>query len=99
MNALYNNRQIKHLRGLAHSLKPVVRIGQRGLTDAVRHELDVALQAHELLKVKIDTGDRQTRDEIIESLCRDAEATLVQRIGKVATIFRRNEEKPKVALP
>ncbi len=95
----YTNRQTRHLRSLSHSLKPTVRVGQRGVTPAVCEELETALLAHELLKVKVDVGDRQARDSAITQLCAHTGAHLVQRIGNVAVVFRPNPDKPKIQLP
>ena len=96
---MYTNRQTRYLRSLAHPLKPVVRIGQRGITSALHHELEQALLAHELLKIKVELGDRTARNELIDQLCETSAAHLVQRIGNVAVIYRRNEQKPKIQLP
>ena len=91
-------RQRRTLRGLGHQLHPVVRIGDKGLSDAVLAELEQALTFHELIKVSVRAGDRKGRDEIIGGLCERTGATLVQRIGNVALVFRRNPEAPKVVL-
>jgi len=96
---MYTNRQTRYLRSLAHSLKPVVRIGQRGITSALHDELEQALLAHELLKIKVELGDRTARNRLIDQLCETSGAHLVQRIGNVAVIYRRNEQKPKIQLP
>lgn len=94
-----SNNQIRHLRGLAHALKPVVMVGQHGLKDSIMTEVDIALDAHELIKLKISVGDREARDEIIQSIIDHTGAELVQRIGNMAVLFRRNIKKPKLALP
>jgi RNA-binding protein len=91
-----SNRQIRHLRGLAHSLKVVVALGAKGLTDSVVDEIDHALSRHELLKVKVNVGDRDARDEIIEQIVERTGAELIQRVGHVATLFRQNPEKPRI---
>ncbi len=85
--------QKKHLRGLGHPLKPVVTVGDSGLTDAVRAEFESTLQHHELIKVRVRVGDRTARDEIIDKLCSDADVNLIQRIGNVALIYRPNLNK------
>lgn len=90
--------QKQHLRGLAHHLKPVVWIGQQGLRESVLAELDLALDTHELIKVKI-AAERDERKSIIQALCDHSGATLVQGIGQMAVLFKRNTKKPKVALP
>ena len=91
--------QIRHLRGLAHSLKPVVMIGQHGLRESVLEELDTALDFHELIKVKVSVGDREERDAVIAILVSRSKAELVQRIGNMAVLCRRNPKKPKIELP
>ena len=91
--------QIRHLRGLAHSLKPVVMVGQHGLRESVVEELGIALDHHELIKVKVSVGDRDERDAVIETMLAQTGSELVQRIGNMAVLFRRNPKKPKVELP
>ena len=91
--------QIKFLRGLCHDLKPVVMLGQKGLTDAVLNELDGALDHHELVKVKLSVDDRDARKQLIEQICRQCRAEAVQVIGKTVSIYRLNEKQPVIALP
>ena len=94
-----SENQKKHLRGLGHKLKPVLMIGDAGLSDAVLNELDSTIKHHERIKVKIRVGERAARDEIIDAMCNRSGAALVTRIGNVALIYRRNDEKPKIVLP
>jgi RNA-binding protein len=91
--------QIRYLRGLAHSLKPVIMTGNKGLTDAVIKELAIALDHHELVKVKLGSEDRDERRAQIASLSERAGAELVQSIGRVACFYRKNPDQPKLALP
>lgn len=91
--------QIKHLKKLTHDLKPVVMLGQHGLTEAVLNELDIALDHHELVKIKLAAGDRDDRQQLISEICKSSQAELVQAIGKMATVFRRNRKKPVIDLP
>ena len=93
-----SDQQKRHLRGLAHDLKPVVWIGQHGLNENVLKELELALDVHELVKVKI-VAERDERKILTQTICDKCDAELVQSIGQMAIIFRRNIEKPKVALP
>ena len=86
-------QQKKFLRGRGHQLKPVIMIGEAGLSDAVIAEFESTLDHHELIKVSVRVGDRQTRDEIIRKLCDDNSAQLIQRIGNVALLFRPNLKK------
>lgn len=76
-----------------------MRIGQRGLTEAVTAELDAALQAHELVKVKLAGADREQRKALVEALCAACDAEPVQQLGATATLFRRNPERPRIELP
>jgi RNA-binding protein len=94
-----SNPQIRHLRSQAHHLKPVVMIGQHGLKDSILSELDIALDAHELVKVRVSAEDRAARSALIEQLIASSGAELVQTIGHIAVLFRRNLKKPKIALP
>ena len=91
--------QKKFLRGLGHQLKPVIMIGDAGLTEAVLREFDHTIEHHELIKVRVRVGDRHARDATIDELCSKSSATLVTRIGNVALVYRRNDEKPQIPLP
>jgi RNA-binding protein len=88
-------RERVHLKARAHALEPRVQIGHGGLTDKVAAEIDRALKAHELIKVKILDGDRDQRAAIGEQLCERADAALVQRVGKVLVIWRPKPEESK----
>ncbi|MCQ8119174.1 ribosome assembly RNA-binding protein YhbY [Methylomonas rosea] len=87
-----NPIQKKKLKAQAHPLNPVVIIGQAGLTDAVIKEINVALDAHELIKVKI-RAERDERAAIREQICAQTQAELVQSIGQIAVIYRLNPKK------
>ncbi len=73
-------------------------VGANGLTDGVIQETDQTIEYHELIKVRISVGDRELRDQIIAELCDKTRARLIQRIGNMALIFRRNSNKPKIDL-
>lgn len=94
-----NERQKKHLRGLGHKLEPVTRVGNPGLTPSLVKEVEAQLLAHELIKVKVMVGDRDERDIIIERMCSATRATLVQRIGNMAILYKKHPKKPKIELP
>lgn len=96
---MLSEHQKKHLRGLGHKLKPVVMIGDAGLSDSLFEEYERTIAHHELIKVKVRVGDRDARDSIIGDLCEKSGAELVQRIGNTALLFRANPEEPKVLLP
>ena len=87
-----NSADKKKLRAEAHTLKPVVMIGQSGLTAAVLAEIELALNNHELIKVKI-RAERDERKLISEKICADTGAELIQTIGQIAVIYRLNPDK------
>ncbi|ASJ72297.1 YhbY family RNA-binding protein [Granulosicoccus antarcticus] len=89
---------LKYLRSLAHALKPVVRLGQHGLTEAVTKELDGALSHHELVKVKLSESEKEARLNQLNLLCQSVRAISVQQIGHTATLYRRNDKKPVIDL-
>ena len=81
-------RERTHLKGRAHSLECYVHVGHNGLTDAVVAEVNKALTAHELLKVRIGAGDRAAREGLIGELCARTDAARVQNVGKVLVLWR-----------
>ena len=93
-------RQRKYLRGLAHSLDPLVHVGQKGLTEGVLAEADLALDHHELVKIKI-AADREERQAVAAEIAERLGAELVGSIGTVAILFRRNPDREarKIRLP
>ena len=97
MNDL-SRSQTRFLRGLAHNLKPVVTVGNNGLTDNVLAEVELALDTHELVKLKL-RGDREQRSGWIDSVCGSTGAALVQRIGQVCCLYRPHPKKPQLTLP
>ena len=91
--------QKKYLRGRGHPLKPVIMIGDAGLSEALLTEFSSTIEHHELIKVRVRTGDRTIRDIIIGDLCKSAAAQLVTQVSNVALMYRRNHEKPRITLP
>jgi RNA-binding protein len=91
--------QKKYLRGLGHDLKPIVMVGDAGVSGSVLAELDTCLDHHELVKVRVKVGDRAARDEAISQLVTRTSATLVQQIGNMALLFRASPEKNRIRLP
>ncbi|PSJ79416.1 ribosome assembly RNA-binding protein YhbY [Neisseria iguanae] len=87
-----STKEILELKARAHHLNPVVMIGQHGLTDSVIKETDAALTAHELIKVRISSDDRQERIDTCNALCEAVDAQLVQHIGKLLVLWRKNLE-------
>jgi len=96
---MLSKTQIKFLRKLAHDLNPVILLGQHGFTDAVLNELNIALDHHELVKIKLSGSDRDQREELINTICEQSQSEVVQAIGKTVTVFRSNAKKPVIELP
>jgi RNA-binding protein len=94
-----SDKQLRFLRGRAHALKPVIQIGQKGLTAGVLDETRRALADHELIKLRIQAADRSSRDALLAELVLQSAATLVTRIGHVAVLFRQNPKLSKIPLP
>lgn len=88
-----NEKLKRDLRTRGHALKPVVTVGNAGVTESVQRELELSLEHHELMKVKISSGDRDARSEVIRKLCDITQADLVQAIGHVALIYRSRRKK------
>ncbi len=93
------NNQKKHLRSLAHDLRPIVMVGQHGLSDAVLAELESTMTKHELLKIKVRASDRDEKLEIVDKIISFSKAALVQVIGGVLVIYRPFDENPSIILP
>jgi RNA-binding protein len=91
------SRQKRHLRGLTHSLHPIVTVAEKGLSENVRDEIETALEHHELVKIKL-RSDRKTRSEWISRIEQDFQAERVHVIGQVACFYRRNKDKPVIVL-
>lgn len=85
-------RERAHLKARAHALEPVVQTGSAGVTDTLLAEVDRALAAHELIKVKIGIDDRKARAAIGDEICARTGATAVHRVGKVLILWRPRPE-------
>ncbi|MCU7915262.1 MAG: ribosome assembly RNA-binding protein YhbY [Candidatus Thiodiazotropha sp. (ex Gloverina cf. vestifex)] len=87
--------QIRELKKLAHPLKPVVIVGQHGLSESVLSEIDSTLDIHELIKVKLAGADKTDRVTLSQQVVEQLSASLVQIIGRVAIFYRPNPKKKK----
>ena len=85
--------QKKYLRGRGHELKPLIIVGDAGLSESLLAEYRSTLAHHELMKVKVRSGDRETRAAMIDKLCADQDTALIQQVGNVALVYRANPEK------
>lgn len=91
-------KQRRHLRSLAHHLKPVAIIGDAGLTSSVINEIDRCLTRHELIKVKINNALKTKRKEIAEEICSQTGSAWVQDIGRISIVYRAKKD-PVIRLP
>jgi len=91
-------KQKQFLRAAAHKLKPVIMVGNGGVSDSVVAEFATTIAHHELIKAKIAAGDHTERDQLIATLAQRGEAEVVQVIGRIAVFYRR-AETPKLVLP
>lgn len=94
-----NKEKFKHLQKMAHNCKPVIWIGQHGLTENVINEIELALDHHELIKIKLRVGTREEKEKLITTICEDRKAQMIQKIGGTLTIYRPNPENPVIQFP
>lgn len=88
----------KYLRQLGHQLNPIVTVARKGLNDNVLLEIDRALSDHELIKVKVVTGDREAKRGLMNDICQHCNAQLIQSIGHIALLYRKAEKpNPKLS--
>jgi len=91
-------KQKNYLRGVAHNKNPIVTIGGKGLTDAVMNEVELALNQHELLKIKLPTNSKAEKVALLAQITSKSDSEPVQLIGRVAVIYRASDEQ-KITLP
>jgi RNA-binding protein len=92
-------KQRQFLKGLAHPLAPVVRIGRGGVRESVIDETRKSLLAHELIKVRIDSDDSTERRALAGTLASATGAEIAGSVGKIAILYRPRDEKPTIKLP
>ncbi len=91
--------QIKFLKQHTHALKPVIILGQKGLTDSVLDEMNNALEFHELVKCKLSIDDKEQRAATIITMAKKTKSECLQKIGKTAVFYRFNKDQDKLSLP
>jgi RNA-binding protein len=91
-------KQRQYLKGLAHALSPVVRIGKGGLTDAIIEETKKSLASHELIKVRVEADDGDERRALASKLAVAADAEVAGNVGKIAILYRPRDENPTIQL-
>lgn len=97
--AVLTSKQKQFLKGLAHPLAPIVRVGRGGVSDSVVAETKKSLEAHELIKVRIDADDSTLRKELAARLASSSDSQIAGMIGKTLILYRQREEKPGIKLP
>jgi len=88
-----NPQMKRQLKSQAHSLKPVVMIGSSGLSEAVHNEIELALDAHELIKVRVSHEDREVRKALTGEISKNNRAELIGSIGHIIILYRKNHNK------
>ena len=91
--------QTRFLRGQAHAQRAMLQAGAKGVSEALVAEVDLALEQHELIKVKVAGQERESRDAMIDDLAARTDAVLVQRIGHTAVLYRPSKDKRRIVLP
>ena len=93
-----DNETIKRLKSIGHELKPIVMIGNKGITPAISEEIDRALSDHELIKVKLPAGTKHERDIVSTEIATTANAYVIHTIGRMALLLRQNPNaNPKLS--
>jgi RNA-binding protein len=93
-----NSKQTQFLRALAHPLKPLVQVGNKGVSETLIQQVSEQLLAHELIKVRFNTESVEPA-EVMEQLAERTESELVQKLGRTLVLYRRHDTKPKIELP
>lgn len=92
-------KQRRYLRGLGHSLDPIVQLGKGGVDDGLVAALDDALTQHELVKVRIGTEAPEDRHDAAEQLAKLSNSAIAQVLGRTVLLYRRRKKEPKIVLP
>lgn len=96
---MITSKQRRYLKGLAHGISPRVFIGKNGFTKSVKDEIDACLEAHELVKVKIQEGCELKPQETASHLVDELGAEFVQAIGRKFTLYRKSKNNPQIEIP
>lgn len=87
-----NKEQLKKLKQQAHHLKPVILLGEKGLTEAVLSEIEIALDAHELIKIKVPSLDQEDFQATVAEICQSTTAEKVQTLGHTLVLYRKSDK-------
>lgn len=99
MTKALTSKHRQYLKGLAHPLSPIVRVGKGGVTESVVAETKKSLHSHELIKVRVEVDDSSERRATAEKLAEATDAQLAATIGKIAVLYRERDEDPDIELP
>ena len=94
-----SGKQTRHLRALGHHLEPVVQLGKNGLTPGAKDAVKVAIEAHELVKVRVGTECPDEPEALAAVLGTELKAEVAQRLGRTILLYRRRAKNPKIKLP
>lgn len=97
--AVLTSKQRQFLKGLAHPLSPIVRVGKAGVTDSVVAETRKSLESHELIKVRVESDESAERKQLAQQLADATDSQLAATIGKIAVLYRERDEEPEIKLP
>ena len=89
---MLNPKERQALKAKAHALKPVVMVGQKGITEAVLAEIEIALAYHELIKIKLAGMDKSAGSSAADHICEACSAEHVQSLGQVHTFYRKRQD-------
>ncbi|HEY5852222.1 MAG TPA: ribosome assembly RNA-binding protein YhbY [Lysobacter sp.] len=99
MQTVLTAAQTRFLRGQAHDLKAMLQVGGKGVTESLIAEVNLALEHHELIKIKVAAEDRDARDAMIDDIALRTDAALVQRIGHTAILYKPSQDRRQIVLP
>jgi len=96
---MLSGKQRRHLRSLAHSLKPLVQLGKDGIDEGVIAAIDQALLDHELIKVRVGENADLDRHTAADSIAAQTHSEVAQVLGKIVLLYRAHPKKPEIVLP
>lgn len=96
---MLTGKQRRHLRALAHPLKPLVQVGKGGIDDGLVAAVDQALEDHELIKVKVGENAGADRHDVAEELAQKTKSEIAQVLGNTVLLYRANVDEPTIKLP
>lgn len=96
---MLTGKQRRHLRALAHDLKPVVQVGKDGIDDGLVAAVDQALVDHELIKVKVGENAGMDRHDVAADLAAKTKSEVAQVLGNIVLLYRAHPDEPEIQLP